>query len=146
VGYMFQNWNDVDSFFETYGRQFGFAVIKIRVEQDNDGIIKHRAFGCASCITVTTFVNIHNHELHLTTCKYSSKFRSIGKDAIKEIEFYTKNGNLLITIQRQLLKAKYPDITFLVRDLANAIQHFKTKSQDFEITDASRLFLFFNDK
>ncbi|CAG8847487.1 37024_t:CDS:2 [Gigaspora margarita] len=166
VGYTFQNWNDVDSFFNAYGRQFGFAVIKKRVEHGNDGIIKHRSFGCefggtyspkkiinvnahregkskrqgckwhinlsfpkgATCIKVTIFVNTHNHELHSEICKFSPKFREFGKDAMNEIEFYTKNGNLSITMQRRLLKAHYPNITFLDSDLANAIQHFKTES------------------
>ncbi|CAG8701146.1 16197_t:CDS:2, partial [Racocetra persica] len=45
VGYTFQNWDDVDSFFEAYGQQFGFAIIKKRVERDNN-IIRYRSLGC----------------------------------------------------------------------------------------------------
>ncbi|CAG8754322.1 26525_t:CDS:2, partial [Gigaspora margarita] len=146
VGYTFQNWDDVDSFFEAYGRQFGFSIIKKRVERDNN-IIRYRALGCefggkyspkknvdinthcdrwskyqgckwhvnlnfpkdATCIIVTTFVDIHNHELHPEISKYGTKFRSIEKDALEDIEFYTKNRHLSITTQRQLLKAKYPN-------------------------------------
>ncbi|CAG8760609.1 16104_t:CDS:2, partial [Racocetra persica] len=42
---------------------------------------------------------------------------------------------------RQLLRAKYPDATFLDADLANAIQHYKIKSKDLE-TDALQLLSF----
>ncbi|CAG8751416.1 17010_t:CDS:2 [Gigaspora margarita] len=50
-----------------------------------------------NCITVTTFVDDHNHELHPEACKYSVNFRSIGNDALNDIEFYTKKGNLSIS-------------------------------------------------
>ncbi|CAG8834539.1 89_t:CDS:2, partial [Gigaspora margarita] len=36
VGYMFQNWDEVDFFFKAYSQQFGFTIIKKRVERDND--------------------------------------------------------------------------------------------------------------
>ncbi|CAG8833053.1 8828_t:CDS:2, partial [Gigaspora margarita] len=167
IGYTFQNWNDVDSFFEAYGWQFGFSIIKKRVKCDNN-IIRYRALGCefggtyspkknvdintycdrqskhqgcewhvnlnffrdATCITVTIFVDIHNHELYPEIFKYGTKFWSIGKDALKDIEFYIKNRHLSITTQRQLLKAKYSDTVFLDTDIANAIQHFKLLISD----------------
>ncbi|CAG8844778.1 25367_t:CDS:1, partial [Racocetra persica] len=78
-------------------------------------------------------------------CKYSAKFRSIEKDALNNIEFYTKSGNLLITVQCQLLRAKYPDATFLDMDLANAIQYYKVKSRDLE-ANASHLLSFLTEK
>ncbi|CAG8853418.1 20727_t:CDS:2, partial [Gigaspora margarita] len=46
LGYTFPLWDDVEAFFKAYGQYHGFAVIKIRVEQCNDGIIRHRSFGC----------------------------------------------------------------------------------------------------
>ncbi|CAG8816619.1 10462_t:CDS:2 [Gigaspora margarita] len=45
VGYTFQTWDDMDSFFRAYGQHFGFSVIKKRTKQHNDRIIKHRSFG-----------------------------------------------------------------------------------------------------
>src|SRR5271154_6573123 len=89
-------------------------------------------------ITLTTFNNLHNHTLFpANTEKYSSKYRCIPDDVLKEIQFLTKHGNLPITTQRKLLKAKFPDISILDCDLSNAIQKFKVKS---DIThDASSL-------
>ncbi|CAG8778506.1 20152_t:CDS:2, partial [Racocetra persica] len=81
------------------------------------------------------------HELHPEQCKYSAKFRLIGREALIDIEFYTKNGNLSITIQCQLFRAKYPNATFLDTDLANAIQHYKIKPKDLK-TNASQLLSF----
>ncbi|RIB00868.1 hypothetical protein C2G38_2232624 [Gigaspora rosea] len=46
VGYTFQSWNNVDSFFETYSRQFGFAIIKKRFGYYKEGTINHRSFRC----------------------------------------------------------------------------------------------------
>lgn len=93
---------------------------------------------------ITAFVDVHNHELHSEICKFGTKFRSIKKKALDDIEFYTKNKNLSIT-QHQLLKAKYPDTVFLYADFANTIQHFKVKSRDLK-GDASQLFLYLTDK
>ncbi|CAG8828263.1 33092_t:CDS:2, partial [Racocetra persica] len=46
LGYMFPSWDDVKAFFKAYGQYHGFAVIKIRVKQHNDSIIRYRSFGC----------------------------------------------------------------------------------------------------
>ncbi|CAG8693188.1 14021_t:CDS:2, partial [Racocetra persica] len=96
-------------------------------------------------IIVTTFVNTHNHELDPKKCKYNTKFRSIGDEALNDIEFYTKNRNLLITIQRQLLRAKYTNTTFLDMDLTNAIQYYKVKSKYLK-NNASQLLLYLTEK
>ncbi|CAG8559815.1 1963_t:CDS:2, partial [Racocetra persica] len=149
--------DDVDSFLKAYGQYHGFAIIKKRVEQRDDGTIKHRSFGCEFGgkytpqksidinVHLTMFKNAHNHKLNPENCKYSAKFRSIEKDALNDIEFYTKSGNLSITVQCQLLRAKYPDTTFLDMDLANAIQHYKVKSRDLE-ADALHLLSFLTEK
>lgn len=80
-------------------------------------------------ITLTTFNNSHNHTLFPTdTEKYSSKYRCIPDDVLKEVQFLTKHGNLTITTQRKLLKAKFPTLPILDCDLANAIQKYKVKS------------------
>ncbi|CAG8782900.1 3460_t:CDS:2, partial [Racocetra persica] len=153
VGYTFDSWDDIDSYFKAYSQYSGFVVIKKWVEQCNDSVIRHRSFRCEfggkyvpkKSIDINVYRNKRSkrqgHELHPEQYKYSAKFRSIGREALNDIEFYTKNRNLSITIQRQLLRAKYPDATFLDADLANAIQHYKIKSKDFE-TNTSQLLSF----
>ena len=89
-------------------------------------------------ITLTTFNNSHNHTLFpIDTEKYLSKYRCIPDDVHREIQFLSEYGNLSITIQRKLLKARFPTITILDCDLANAIQKYKVKSDI--VHDASRL-------
>ncbi|CAG8702618.1 15106_t:CDS:2, partial [Cetraspora pellucida] len=41
-----KNIDDIDSYFKAYGQYSGFVVIKKWVEQRNDGVIRHRSFGC----------------------------------------------------------------------------------------------------
>src|SRR5438270_8677079 len=55
----------------------------------------------------------------------------------KEIQFFTENGNLPISIQRKLLKARFPTSSILDCDLTNAIQKFKVKPD--EVHNASNL-------
>jgi len=89
-------------------------------------------------ITLTTFNNSHNHTLFLAnTEKYSPKYRCIPDNVLQEVQFLTENGNLSITTQRKLLKARFPTLSILDCDLANAIQKYKIKP-DVE-HDASRL-------
>lgn len=68
---------------------------------------------------------------------YAPIYRNIPEDVLKEIQFLTEYGNLTIGAQRRLLKAKFPDESILDRDLANAIQKFKIRTD--ENLDASRL-------
>ena len=69
--------------------------------------------------------------------EFSSKYRCIPDDVLKEVQFFTENGNLSITTQRKLLRAKFPAISLLDCDLTNAIQRFKINA---DVThDASRL-------
>jgi len=49
-------------------------------------------------ITLTTFNDSHNHALFPDTEKYSSKYRCIPDNILKEIQFITKHGNLSISI------------------------------------------------
>ncbi|CAG8694059.1 1913_t:CDS:2 [Dentiscutata heterogama] len=46
LGYTFPSWDDIEAFFKAYGQYHGFAIIKIRVEQRNDGVIRYRSLGC----------------------------------------------------------------------------------------------------
>ncbi|CAG8796363.1 443_t:CDS:1, partial [Gigaspora rosea] len=55
----------------------------------------------------------------------SPKNRNLPKAVLDDIEFYTLHGNLGITTQRQLLKAKYPNHQLPARDIASAVQKFK---------------------
>jgi len=72
-------------------------------------------------ITLTTFNNCHNHVLLSNTEEYSTKYRCIPEDVLKEIQFFTENGNLPISIQRKLLKARFLTSSILDCDLTNAI-------------------------
>jgi hypothetical protein len=88
-------------------------------------------------IVLTTFNDSHNHALFPNTEEYSPKYRCISDDVLEEIQFLTKYGNLPINVQRKLLKAKFPNLSILDRDLANAIQKYKIKT---DVThDASHL-------
>ena len=91
----------------------------------------------ASAITLTTFDNTHNHPLDANAQHYAPIYQNIPEDVLKEIQFLTKNGNLTISTQRRLLKAKFPDESILDCDLANAIQKFKICTD--ENLDASHL-------
>ncbi|CAG8567146.1 261_t:CDS:2 [Cetraspora pellucida] len=55
----------------------------------------------------------------------SPKNRNLPKAVLEDIEFYTLHGNLGVTTQRQLLKAKYPNHQLPARDIASAVQKFK---------------------
>jgi hypothetical protein len=88
-------------------------------------------------IVLTTFNDCHNHALFPNTKDYSTKYRCISEDVLREIQFLTENGNLPIMTQRKLLKAKFPTSSILDCDLANAIQKFKVKTN--EVHDASNL-------
>lgn len=72
------------------------------------------------------FANQHNHELRPDAFEFSSKYRELSKEMIDEIEIMTKYGNLSITLQRNLLKARFPKMNCSDSDLSNAIQRFKS--------------------
>ncbi|CAB4436498.1 unnamed protein product [Rhizophagus irregularis] len=140
---------------EAYGKRHGFTIIKKRLGQREDGSIKHRSFGCEfggryhpqkqvdinshrDRVSLTTFNNLHNYVLFpADTENYSSKYRCIPNDVLKEVQFLTEHGNLPITTQRKLLKAKFLTIFILDCDLSNAIQKYKVRPD--VIHDASRL-------
>ncbi|CAB4488667.1 unnamed protein product [Rhizophagus irregularis] len=51
-------------------------------------------------VSFTTFNNLHNHALFpADTENYSSKYRCISDDVLKEVQFLTEHGNLPITTQ-----------------------------------------------
>ena len=93
----------------------------------------------ASLITLTTFANIHNHPLYPDAQSYSPIYRRIPEDILGEIQFLTENGNLSISIQKRLLKAKFLNETILYCDLSNTIQRFKIHTD--EKLNASRLLM-----
>ena len=125
-------------------RSFGCEFGGHYKPQKNVDIISHRDrkskrqqcqwranFNChqnSQIVTLTTLIDSHNHELLPDTEIYSTKYRSISSEVLNEVQFLTENGNLPITIQRKLLKARFPNSSILDCDLANAIQKFKAKS------------------
>ncbi|CAG8521355.1 13121_t:CDS:2 [Cetraspora pellucida] len=78
-------------------------------------------------ISITTFVNKHNHNIHIETQEFGVKYHTLTEDVLKEVEIMMKHRNLTITLQHNLLKEHFPDLHFLDSDLANSIQKFKTK-------------------
>ncbi|CAB5354213.1 unnamed protein product [Rhizophagus irregularis] len=55
----------------------------------------------------TTFNNLHNYALFPTDPEYySSKYCCISNDVLKEVQFLTEHGNLLITTQQSYLWPK----------------------------------------
>ncbi|RHZ58026.1 hypothetical protein Glove_379g14 [Diversispora epigaea] len=139
----FNSWENIDFIMEVYGKKHGFTIIKKQLMRHENGNIKHRSFGCEfgdryqpkkqvdvnkHRDLLTTFNNSHNHPLFLNVKEFLSKYRCIPDDVLKEIQFLTKYGNLSINIQRKLLKAKFPALSILDCDLANAIQKYKVKA------------------
>ncbi|CAJ0843537.1 20329_t:CDS:2 [Entrophospora sp. SA101] len=108
VGSTFLNWEQVDEVLELYGREKGFVVRKKRVERDDMGMVRKRTYDCE-----------HGGQAA------SPKNRNLPKAVLEDIEFYTIHGNLGVTTQRQLLKAKYPNHQLPARDISNAVQKFK---------------------
>ncbi|CAG8730544.1 7459_t:CDS:2 [Cetraspora pellucida] len=71
------------------------------------------------------FINQHNHALSPKIQEFATKYQSFTDEALHEISLMTKHGNLSLTVQRSLLKARFPDLHFQNQDLANAIQKYK---------------------
>ncbi|CAG8746628.1 13364_t:CDS:2, partial [Cetraspora pellucida] len=57
------------------------------------------------------------------------KYRILSKEALDEINIMTKHGNLSLTVQKSLLKARFFDLNFQDQDLANAIQKAKSTTK-----------------
>ncbi|CAG8447014.1 11636_t:CDS:2 [Cetraspora pellucida] len=76
-------------------------------------------------IQIMFLVNRHNHVLVPETQKFGLKYRSLNKEALKEIEIMSKHRNLLIISQKKLLKVRFPDLNIQDNDLANAISKIK---------------------
>ncbi|CAG8507874.1 6198_t:CDS:2 [Scutellospora calospora] len=119
----FDIWKQVEVFFAEYEARNRFSINKYRIEHSKTSEIQKRTFICE--FGITTFINKHNHKLLVETREFEIKFRLLSEDALKEIEIMTKHANLLITVQRSLLKARFPDLNFQDTDLDNAIQKFK---------------------
>ncbi|CAG8556788.1 25124_t:CDS:1, partial [Racocetra persica] len=171
---VFDSWTEVEMFFEEYGKQNRFTVIKYRVEKNSLGMIHMRTFNCefeekyrpnknqkvkqkntktkkVNCqwhvnfsfddakthISITIFVNKHNHVMNFKTQEFGIKYRSLSKDALKEVEIMTRYGNLSITSQRNILKERFPNLQFHDSDLTNSIQKFKGDKH--KTNDASNL-------
>ncbi|CAG8837205.1 9535_t:CDS:2, partial [Racocetra persica] len=73
-------------------------------------------------ISVTTFVNQHNYTLVSEIRNFGVKYRILSKEALDEINIMMRHSNLLLIVQKSLLKARFLDLNFQDQDLANAIQ------------------------
>lgn len=95
----------------------------------------------ATNISISLFVNEHNHELRPDTFEFSSKYRELSKEMMDEVELMTKHGNLSITVQRNLLKGRFPNMNYTDSDLSNAIQRIKNLNRSNMHNDASDLLI-----
>ncbi|PKC66991.1 hypothetical protein RhiirA1_535203 [Rhizophagus irregularis] len=116
----FDTWDEVDNYFDDYGARNGFAIIKYKMKRNSKGQVHKRTL-----VWVTTFVNQHNHELIPKTQEFSTKYRTFTNEALNEILLITKYGSLTLTAQRNLLKARFPDLHFQDQGLANIIHKYK---------------------
>ncbi|RHZ89158.1 hypothetical protein Glove_18g82 [Diversispora epigaea] len=140
----FDTWDEVENYFDEYGSRNGFAIVKYRMERNRKetalkGIQRNTKTKKLSCpwhinltfpeysikIIITTFINQHNHPLVSKTQEFATKYRLFTDEVLKEISLMTKHGNLSLTAQRNLLKARFPNLHFQDQDLANAIQKYK---------------------
>ncbi|EXX58472.1 hypothetical protein RirG_197630 [Rhizophagus irregularis DAOM 197198w] len=143
----FLSWEEVEDFLKDYGQRNGFAITKYRIEKNRSTqLITKRTFVCefserATCITVSLFANQHNHELRPDAFEFNSKYREFTKEMIDKIEIMTRYGNLSITLQRNLLKARFPKMNCSDSDLSNAIQKFKSLDRSNMHNDASDLLI-----
>ncbi|RHZ55149.1 hypothetical protein Glove_420g100 [Diversispora epigaea] len=115
VGCVFNSWESIDAIMKAYGKKNGSTIIKKYIKHCSFGcefggryqprkqvnINKHRDhkskqqqciwnanFNCSQNsqnIVLTTFNNLHNHALFPNTEKYSTKYRDIPDDVLKEI-------------------------------------------------------------
>ena len=79
---------------------------------------------------VTTFESQHaNHNLNIATAIFAPLYRSLPESVTNRIKFYVENspGMGSFTI-RSLLKAEFPQQTFLEKDVTNANQQFKQEN------------------
>ncbi|CAG8689087.1 5574_t:CDS:2 [Gigaspora rosea] len=140
VGQIFDSWELADQYFNNYDWQENFVIIRTRNDQDplpeqictyvpkksvileNQRNSKLKRSGYPWHVNVTfpkkavivsiTLLNIsHNHLLDPITNSYATKNRTLPEAVLREIYFYTTEGNLNTTIQRKLLSAKFPNIT-----------------------------------
>ncbi|CAG8627887.1 13833_t:CDS:2 [Cetraspora pellucida] len=162
----FDTWEEVETFFTDYSFRNGFAVKNIEWNPNKSsetalkGTQRNTRTKKSNCpwhcnlslaenslqIKITTIINKHNHKLSPEIQKFGTKYRSLSEEAIKEIELMTKHGNLSITSQRNILKARFPDMIFQDTDLANAIGKIRSANHFNTTNDASTLLLSLMEK
>ncbi|RHZ75962.1 hypothetical protein Glove_208g167 [Diversispora epigaea] len=140
----FDTWDEVENYFDEYGSRNEFAIVKYRMKRNSKetvlkGIQRNTKTKKLSCswhinltfpghsikIIITIFINQHNHPLVSKIQEFATKYRLFTDEALKEISLMTKHGNLSLTAQRNLLKARFPNLHFQDQDLANTIQKYK---------------------
>ncbi|RHZ84102.1 hypothetical protein Glove_85g101 [Diversispora epigaea] len=113
-----------------------FAIVKYSKGQGFKETLKQKKLSCpwyinlsfpehSTKIIVTTFINQHNYILVPKTQEFATKYQSFTDEALKEISLMTRHGNLTLTAQRNLLKARFQNLHFQDQNLANAIQKYK---------------------
>ncbi|CAG8785914.1 15151_t:CDS:2 [Cetraspora pellucida] len=101
---VFDSWTNVETFLEEYERRNGFTVIKYRVDKNkarvNCSWHINLSYGEAgTLISITIFVNEHNHNINFDTQEFGNKYCILTEDALREVEIMTKYVCLSITAQ-----------------------------------------------
>ncbi|CAG8476075.1 25883_t:CDS:2 [Racocetra persica] len=94
----FNMWDEVEDYFNEYGARNRFAVTKYQMERNILGQIHKRTFYInlsileqATQISVTTFVNQHNHTLVPETQNFGVKYKTLSKEALDKINIITRH-------------------------------------------------------
>ncbi|CAG8696679.1 21313_t:CDS:2, partial [Racocetra persica] len=136
----FTTWDEVEDYLNDYGARNGFAITKYRVEKSNSGQIIKKTFVCEFSGKYKSKKKLEaalngtqrNMKTKKTNCKWHINLSlsgasqiSITTYAIDEVKLMTRHANLLLSTQKRLLKARFPDLNFQDQDLANVIQKVK---------------------
>ncbi|CAB4460955.1 unnamed protein product [Rhizophagus irregularis] len=135
---------EAEIFLEKYGCRNGFSINKYRISRNKSSqLITKRTFTCEFGGKFKSNKKETGNQRNTRTKKRQCpcRYREISKEIMDEIEIMTKHANLSITVQHNLLKARFPKINYTDSDLSNAIQRIKIISRSNMHNDASDLLI-----
>jgi len=95
---MFENWEEVELFMNTYSEQQGFENKKVRIEKDEDGQIKKRRFDCEHSgkykpKKIAIIKNQRNSTSKKTECGFRVNFSFTTQQGYISITNYVESHN-----------------------------------------------------
>ncbi|CAG8785257.1 9814_t:CDS:2, partial [Cetraspora pellucida] len=98
----FNIWNKVEEYLNKYGARNGFTVTKYQIEQNSLAKYENQKnklpmayqliyLEQAIQISVTTYINQHNHALVPETQNFEIKYKTLSNEALDEINLMTRN-------------------------------------------------------